>query len=232
MSKVITSFEALVKYFQGLNVNENTEKKGNLTYLSWAWAWQEVLKVCPDATYEVLSFTNKETGDVLPYQSDPTMGIMVWTRVTMLGQTKLMWLPVMDSKNNAMLLTPQTITKFNKSITIPAANMFDVNKTIMRCLVKNLAMFGLGTYIYAGEDLPEAEKVVVQQQKEQKEKEKKEASLIAITTKHERYPKVKAFVERAASKGAEHVLSQLETKYKISPAFEKHVRKLIEEAAS
>lgn len=80
---------------------------------------------------------------------------MVYTTVTIDGITHEMWLPVMDGANNAMRFEPYSIkTKFGDK-PVAAATMFDVNKTIMRCLTKNLAMFGLGLYIYAGEDLPE-----------------------------------------------------------------------------
>lgn len=119
-----------------INVNDKTEKKGNLTYLSWAWAWAEFKKVYPDAQYEVVKFA-----DGKPYYHDEKTGYMVYTKVTAEGLTYEMWLPVMDSRNRALL----------------DATMFDINKTIMRCLTKNLAMFGLGLYIYAGEDLPEGE---------------------------------------------------------------------------
>ena len=67
----------------------------------------------------------------------------------------MMWLPVMDSNNRAMKSEAYTVRTKYKEIVVQSATMFDVNKTIMRCLVKNLAMFGLGLYIYAGEDLPE-----------------------------------------------------------------------------
>ena len=80
---------------------------------------------------------------------------MVYTRVTVGNITHEMWLPVMDGANRAMKSTPYTYTtKFGEK-TVEAFTMFDINKTIMRCLTKNLAMFGLGIYIYAGEDLPE-----------------------------------------------------------------------------
>ena len=80
---------------------------------------------------------------------------MVVTNVTAEGLTYEMWLPVMDNNNRAMKAEPYTITTSKgKEINVAAASMFDVNKTIMRCLVKNLAMFGLGLYIYAGEDIP------------------------------------------------------------------------------
>ena len=83
---------------------------------------------------------------------------MVFTSVTIEDLTHTMWLPVMDAANKAMKSTSYTYnTKFKKDIPVEPATMFDVNKTIMRCLVKNLAMFGLGLYIYSGEDLPEIE---------------------------------------------------------------------------
>ena len=124
-------FEDLYK----VNVSDKTEKKGNLTYLSWCWAWAEFKKVYPDANYEVKKFNG------LPYVHDEKTGYMVYTSVTAEGLTYEMWLPVMDARNK----------------TLKNAEMFDINKTIMRCLTKNLAMFGLGLYIYAGEDLPEDE---------------------------------------------------------------------------
>lgn len=133
-----------------LDVNEKTEKKNGLTYLSWAWAWSEFKKACPDATYEIVK---QENG--LPYAYDPNTGYMVYTRVTACGVTHEMWLPVMDSANNAMKAEPYEVSTKYKTYDVSAATMFDVNKAIMRCLVKNLAMFGLGLYIYAGEDLPE-----------------------------------------------------------------------------
>ena len=139
-----------------INVNEKTEKKksGNteLTYLSWTWAWAEVKKRYPDAHYEIIMH------DGLPYVYDENTGYMVFTTVTIQDITHMMWLPVMDGANKAMKNKPYTYsTKYSGEKSVEAATMFDVNKTIMRCLVKNLAMFGLGLYIYAGEDLPEVE---------------------------------------------------------------------------
>ena len=144
----------------GINVNGHTEEKNGLTYLSWAWAWAEIKRVYPDATYTIKKFENS-----LPYVYDEKVGYMVFTEVTIEGLTHEMWLPVMDGANKAMKSEPYTYKtkKWNASLktyditekTVEAATMFDINKTIMRCLVKNLAMFGLGMYIYAGEDLPE-----------------------------------------------------------------------------
>lgn len=138
----------------GLNVNEHVEKKksGNteLSYLSWSWAWAEFKKAYPDAT-----FTVKKDEQNRPYFGDDDIGYMCYTEVTAGGLTYEMWLPVMDGANKAMKREPYDYqTRFGVKH-CEAMTMFDVNKTIMRCLVKNLAMFGLGLYIYSGEDLPE-----------------------------------------------------------------------------
>ena len=174
-------FEELYK----INVNDKTETleqgRTRLTYLSWTWAWAEVKKRYPDATYSIEKFLQPD-GRMLPYMVDDNTGYMVMTTVTIEGLTHEMWLPVMDGANKAMKPVPYSykvkeydrgrptgkfIDKF-----VEAATMFDVNKTIMRCLTKNLAMFGLGLYIYAGEDLPEAdeEKPESEPKKEPKKK--------------------------------------------------------------
>lgn len=151
-----------------LDVNHKTEKKksGNtqLTYLSWAFAWAEFVKVYPDAKYEIVK---NERG--LPYFSDES-GAMVYTKVTANNLTHEMWLPVMNGANKAMKSHPYEYSvkgwngKPDTIKTVEAFTMFDVNKTVMRCLVKNLAMFGLGLYIYAGEDLPEPVKTISKEQ--------------------------------------------------------------------
>lgn len=146
-----------------INVNEHTEKKktGNnteLTYLSWPWSWAEVKKRYPDASYKIYRDEHNR-----PYIEDPDFGLMCYTTVTINGQTHEMWLPVMNGANKSMKRQPYTYKVWNsfkkqwEDKYVEAASMFDINKTIMRCLVKNLAMFGLGLYIYAGEDLPETD---------------------------------------------------------------------------
>lgn len=148
------------------NVNGHTEEKNGLTYLSWAWAWAEVKKAYPEANYTIEKF------DGLPYVYDENTGYMVYTTVTIEGITHEMWLPVMDGANKAMKSKPYTYKdRYGKEKTVTAATMFDVNKTIMRCLVKNLAMFGLGLYIYAGEDLPEVEQMAKYPSREEMLKE-------------------------------------------------------------
>lgn len=156
-----------------LNVNAKTETKSKLTYLSWAWAWAEVKKMFPDATYTIWKDEENK-----PYMYDEGLGFMCYTTVTINGETLEMWLPVMDGANKAMLKESYTYTTRFGDKTCNAATMFDVNKTVMRCLVKNLAMFGLGLYIYAGEDLPEVEPYTVQDAI----KEIKEASSVDMVT--------------------------------------------------
>lgn len=120
-----------------INVNGKTEKKNGLTYLSWAWAWGEVKKLHPDATYTIY-----ENADGLFYHTD---GKTCWvkTGVTVNDVEHIEYLPVMDFKN--------------RSIPVDQVTSFDVNKAIQRSLTKAVARHGLGLYIYAGEDLPESE---------------------------------------------------------------------------
>lgn len=140
-----------------LDASNHIEKKNGLSYLSWPWAVAEVSKVCPDWSYEVKKFGEAQ----LPYTLDPKTGYLVYTSVTIKGVTHEMWLPVMDGANKAMRDVPyeyEVYDKYKKQTVkkkVEAATMFDINKTIMRCLVKNLAMFGIGLFVYAGEDLPE-----------------------------------------------------------------------------
>ena len=148
-----------------LDVNKYVEKKQGLSYLTWSYAWAEFKKVYPDAVYEVKKDENGRC-----YFGDENIGYMVYTTVTAGGLTYEMWLPVMDNANKSMKLNAYTdkvadwqwdkeqgkkvkVGEIEK--TVEAISMFDINKAVMRCLVKNLAMFGLGLYIYAGEDLPE-----------------------------------------------------------------------------
>ena len=118
-----------------INCNEHTERKGNLTYLSWAWAWQMVKTHFPDATYTIY-----ENPDGWNYFTD---GKSCWvkTGVTIQGLEHIEYLPVMDSRN--------------QSIPLNAVTSFDVNRTVQRSLTKACARHGLGLYIYAGEDLPD-----------------------------------------------------------------------------
>lgn len=113
-----------------INVNSHVEKKNGLSYLSWAWAVDQLLRHDPAANWEF---------------HDPKMygeTMMVSCTVTAFNKPVTMHLPVMDHRNQA----------------IKNPDAFAVNKNMMRCLVKAIACHGLGLYIYAGEDLPEEDK--------------------------------------------------------------------------
>lgn len=118
-----------------INVNDHIEKKGNLSYLSWVWAWGTLKKLYPDATYTVYE---DEKG--IPYFTD---GRTAWvkTGVTVNGQEYIERLPIMDYKN--------------RSVTLDKVTSMDMNTAIQRSITKAIARHGLGLYIYAGEDLPE-----------------------------------------------------------------------------
>lgn len=134
-----------------INVNEHTEKKNGLTYLSWAWAWAEALKSDPTATWTVHEYNG------LPFMRLPDDSAIVKTTVTIKGVSRDCLLPVMDHRNKA----------------IKNPDAFAVNTAIMRCMTKALSMHGLGLYIYAGEDLPQAD--APETDAERAEREKREA---------------------------------------------------------
>lgn len=121
-----------------INVNDHTEKKNGLTYLSWAWAWSEVLKIDPTAKWIVREWG--PTNDTMPVRFLPDGSAMVSVGVLIKDSMRECYLPVMNHKNQA----------------IKNPDAFAINTAIMRCLAKAIAMHGLGLYIYAGEDLPES----------------------------------------------------------------------------
>ena len=176
------------------DVNDKVEKRSNgsteLSYLSWSFAWAEMKSAFPDCTYEVVKFPD-EKGNLLPYMKDDDTGYMVSTRMTAGGITHEMWLPVFDSNNKAMKSKPYTYSTKRGDKTVDQASMFDVNKTIMRCLVKNMAMFGLGLYIYAGEDLPDNIEALSKEEKIEKVKTKT-ADLRAKIVEAKTYDELKA----------------------------------------
>lgn len=145
-----TNTKSVFETLSAINCNDHTEQKNGLTYLSWAWAWGIVKSYYPSANYEVVEYGGR------PYLHDANLGYLVTTKVTIEGETIPMNLPVMDGANKAQKHMAYTFkTKYGEK-SVEAATMFDINTAIMRCLTKNLAMFGLGHYIYAGEDLPKS----------------------------------------------------------------------------
>lgn len=149
-NKKVSLFETL----SSIDLSKYTEKREDLSYLSWVNAIIELSRVLSekslDWNYEIKRFGENN----LPYVYDPATGFMVSTSVTIDGVTREMWLPVMDGKNKTMLDHPYEYTTKNGKRRVEAATMFDINKTIMRCLTKNIAIFGLGIRLYQKEDLP------------------------------------------------------------------------------
>jgi len=178
-----------------ININERLEKKGNLSYLSWAHAWGEALRIDPNATFHVSSF---DRGDgVTQVYMDVNGTALVWVTVTLNGKAMTCQLPVMDNKNKA----------------IPNPDAFAVNTAIMRCMVKALALHGLGLYVYAGEDLPDGEP-------EPKPEPKKEAKPLVSADWKLKVPegKDKAWAE-TVSVATTKLLDQTQTKADVMEVF-------------
>ncbi len=153
---------------------------------------------------------------------------MCHTTVTIEGETLEMWLPVMDGKNKSMKKTAYSYSTRYGDKTVEAATTFDINKTIMRCLVKNLAMFGLGIYIYAGEDLPEGEAT----QKVETKSTKLTAPAVGdalpdLKKGTANWDAVVKYVTDNKSLGIEKIGAQITRKYSISPALKKEIANLI-----
>jgi len=131
-----------------VDCSEHIEKKGNLSYLSWAWAWKTLCDNYPDSTFEF-----EKTPEGSEFWPMPDGSGEVRCSLTVANVSRTCWLPVMDYKNKA----------------IPNPNARDVNDAKMRCLVKAIALFGLGLYIYAGEDIPQVNKASYDDQEDSEE---------------------------------------------------------------
>ena len=148
-SKTKHTYASVWKTLSAIDCSEKAEKKNGLTYLSWAWAWGILMEHYPEATYQ---FLNEEW--------DSEGRATVWCSVKIGELDRLMWLPVMDYKNKA-IVKPDTRA---------------VSDTRMRCLTKCLAMYGLGHYIYAGEDLPTQTEPAVEEKPAPKKSPAKKAT--------------------------------------------------------
>jgi hypothetical protein len=192
-----------------INLNDKVKIKPNASkakYITWADAWAEVKKHYPSASWEVVNYwAGNDQGVNTPYLSTP-LGIMVSTKVTIEGEVQTMQLPVLDGGNNALKEHTYTIETKYGSKSIKSATMFDVNTSIMRCLVKNLSLFGLGLYIYTDDTMPESN---IEPAKNQVRE--------VITINHELFPQVKSYVvTNAKKKDWQLIMKQLKTKYSIS----------------
>tara|TARA_A200000159_G_C7288559_1_gene324661 strand:- start:637 stop:1230 length:594 start_codon:yes stop_codon:yes gene_type:complete len=195
MNKSKSIFETL----NSINVSDKIEKKGNLSYLSWAWAWAELKKHYPTSTYTVY-----ENQDGLNYHHD---GKTAWvkTGVTVNEIENIEYLPVMNNRN--------------KSIPVGQITSFDVNSSIQRSLTKAIARHGLGLYVYAGEDLPqdtEPEKTI---------KPKNTITELTLKVNDDNWEKVMRFVAHNKDKGLKYIVDKLKTKYEIKEDVKKEISK-------
>jgi hypothetical protein len=186
------------KELNAINVNKMTEKKGNQSYLSWAYAWQETMKICPDMTRKVYE---SETGT--NYHTD---GKTAWVKVgiTIDGQEHIDYLPIMDAKN--------------ASLPIERVTSFDVNKAIQRSTTKAIGLHGLGLYVYAGEDMPDEEKAA-------KATPSAEGIVIELKLGDENWVRVMNYVNANKKKGSKFILEQLSKKYNITDVIRTEVNK-------
>lgn len=139
----MTDFAEKFNELNSRNVNEHVEKKQGLSYLSWAFVQQELTKLDPNYVEKIIEFPSPDATNeniFLPYLKTEE-GYMVCVELTVFNVTKREWLPVLDYRN--------------KSLTKGSATTFDINKATKRCMVKCAAKFGLGNYLYLGEDGPE-----------------------------------------------------------------------------
>jgi hypothetical protein len=156
---VKTMFETLSLVDIAKGVEKRKTGSSELSYLSWSFAWGELKRTYPTANYKVKEFDGK------PYLFDENLGYMVSTTVTIDGESVEMHLPVMDGTNKAQKHVAYTYKTKAGDRKVEPATMFDINTAIMRCLVKNIAMFGLGLSLYYGEDLPAIKEIKAEEQK-------------------------------------------------------------------
>lgn len=162
-----------------VNVNDHIENKNGLSYLSWPYAIAEIKKVFPDFNYRIVKNENGWN-----YHTD---GKTCWVEtecwINKGDEPTPMWLPVMDYRN--------------KSIPLENVTSFDVNKSLMRCLVKGIAVTGgLGLYIYAGEDLPEEEKEKIKADKLKNAISKEEQTTLKAAFELAGYKDIKSLCSR------------------------------------
>jgi hypothetical protein len=196
------SNKSVFEQLSSLNLSSKTEKRGNLTYLSWAHAWAECKKLFPDMTRTVY-----ESDTCMNYFTD---GSTAWVKVgvTIQGQEHIDYLPVMDMRNQS----------------VPLANItsMQVNKTIQRSTVKALALHGLALNIYAKEDFPAESDSNIQAVKAQP----KATTKVALVEGDANWEKVSTFVIDNMGTSTADIIKKLSVKYEISDSVKKAIDKL------
>lgn len=193
--------KSVFETLNAINVNGRTETKNGLTYLSWAWAWATAKENYPEATYTIY-----EDADGVFYHRDHNSA-WVKTGVTIEGIEHIEYLPVMDFRNNSIELVKIKST--------------DVNKAIQRSLTKALARHGLGLYVYAGEDLPSAEK-------EQPKVESKKTTTVEVKgIPDDKMMDMLKYVAENKELGLKQLVANIEQKYHVTKTQEKEIAKVL-----
>lgn len=193
--------KSVFETLNAINVNGRTETKNGLTYLSWAWAWATAKENYPEATYTIY-----EDADGVFYHRDHNSA-WVKTGVTIEGIEHIEYLPVMDFRNNSIELIKIKST--------------DVNKAIQRSLTKALARHGLGLYVYAGEDLPSAEK-------EQPKVESKKTTTVEVKgIPDDKMMDMLKYVAENKELGLKQLVANIEQKYHVTKTQEKEIAKVL-----
>ena len=193
--------KSVFETLNAINVNGRTETKNGLTYLSWAWAWATAKENYPEATYTIY-----EDADGVFYHRDHNSA-WVKTGVTIEGIEHIEYLPVMDFRNN--------------SIDLVKIKSTDVNKAIQRSLTKALARHGLGLYVYAGEDLPSAEK-------EQPKVESKKTTTVEFKgIPDDKMMDMLKYVAENKELGLKQLVANIEQKYHVNKTQEKEIAKVL-----
>ena len=224
--------KSVYETLSAINVDDKIRESQGAKYLPWIAAWQVVKTIYPNASYQVVESVDGKT-----YHAELGLGIMVRTEVTIEGETLPMHLPVLDTKFKTLMLDESyqyTVGKgksWQQEKTVERATMFDINTSIMRCLTKNLAMFGLGAYIYAREDFGNeqaaAEKQVTVEAVTKKAEEAKGKELSYIKEGSAAWNKVVEYRKGAASNlEAEMFVRQVEQKFKVSKNLREKLLKL------
>lgn len=146
-----TTFGEIYKKLHKVDLTGYTKAKQKLTYLPWASAYNLVSNIYPDFDHEIINYVHD--GFEMPYYHDMDLGYMVHTKVTIEGISRQERLPVIDHSNRPLRSKPFTYETRSGKNTIQQCSMMDINKAHKRCLVKNLALFGLGIDLYIGEDV-------------------------------------------------------------------------------
>lgn len=206
---------SLFKDLYHRNVNEHTQKNNGLTYLSWSYAWAEVKKVDEKASYVLHEFPMMVgssyqviEGVTVPYLRTPE-GYIVKVSVTINGHTETETLPVMDNKNVPLgTIAPIWVKKEGAAKAVkeygptPTPTSFDLNTAYKRCLVKAIALHGLGLYIYNGEDVPEVnqEELKKKQEKDESERLNFIKMIKELTDQHDDLAKLLAELEHKSGR--------------------------------